>query len=107
MSGQQYLTDRQIADLEKIGRWVYDTCTLFGATGATAWKVAGLFVGGIETEWSNAARGLPPSPAYRAPVTSEQRAAFKRRQEAGKKAAATRARRRQERKEATPTSPTA
>lgn len=48
---QERLSDEQYARLDRIGHWAYDTCIIFGATPATAWKVAGAFVAGVERAW--------------------------------------------------------
>jgi hypothetical protein len=46
------MSDQEQQYLEKIGRWVMETCLLYGTTPKTAFTVASMFVEGIEHEWS-------------------------------------------------------
>ena len=37
--------------LRWMGEWIRDLCLSFGSTKETAWKVAGVFIQGVENEW--------------------------------------------------------
>lgn len=37
--------------LERLGRWVKETCDTFGAEPHTGYMVAGMFVQGLAAEW--------------------------------------------------------
>lgn len=59
-------------DLIQLAEYVKDTCLLFGASPYTTYTVAGLFVQGLEREWTKSPSAPMPAakrtPAASAPV---------------------------------------